>query len=126
MNPLFPDLFKRLLLATLAFASTPLCAQSGQSGAGFGTIWESVTILLVGAGLFYFMVLRPEMAKRAAREEEMKALKRGDKVVATGIIGTVKKVSKEQIIVTMWDGSDLAFLPEAISHVVPGTKGAQE
>lgn len=54
------------------------------------------------------------------------SLKKGDRVTAMGIVGTVVKVQDQTVIVKMFDGSKIEFLKGAITDVTPGTEGASE
>ena len=48
-----------------------------------------------------------------------KTLKKGDKVVAMGVLGTVVKVQDQTVILRMFDGSKIEFLKQAITDVSP-------
>jgi preprotein translocase subunit YajC len=53
-------------------------------------------------------------------------MKKGDKVVAMGIVGTVSKVQEQTVLVRMHDGSELEFLKEAIANVTPAGETKKE
>lgn len=71
---------------------------------------------------FYFILFRPEQKRRKALEEQRSALKKGDRVTAMGIIGTVYKIQDQTIILKMVDGNKIEFLKGAITDVVPGNE----
>ncbi len=86
---------------------------------GFGQTLIMIAIAL----LFFYMILwRPEQKRRKAAEELRGSLKKGDRVTAMGIIGTVIRVQENTVIVKMFDGSKIEFLKAAISDVIPGTE----
>ena len=55
-------------------------------------------------------------------DEQRNTIKKGDKVVAVGIVGTVVKVQPDTLILKMYDGSKIEVLKAAINDVVPGTE----
>ena len=57
-------------------------------------------------------------------EAQRSAMKKGDKITAMGIIGTLVKVSPDSptVIVKMYDGSKIELLKAAISEVHPATE----
>jgi preprotein translocase subunit YajC len=81
------------------------------------------TLIMAGIALlfFYFILWRPEKKRKQEAEEKRNSLKKGDKVTAMGIIGTVYKVQDQTVILRMVDGSKVEFLKGAITDVVPGT-----
>jgi preprotein translocase subunit YajC len=83
--------------------------------------WQ--TIIMIGLALvfFYFILWRPEQKRRKAMEKQRSGLKKGDRVTAMGIVGTVDKIQETTIIVKMVDGSKIELLKGAITDVQPGT-----
>ena len=71
---------------------------------------------------FYFLLMRPEQKKRKAQEEQRNALKKGDRVTAMGILGTVLRVQEQSVILKMYDGSKIEVLKGAITDVTPGNE----
>lgn len=84
--------------------------------------WQPVIMFSVAAVFFYFILWRPEQKRRKAMEEQRNTIKKGDKVVAVGIVGTVVKVLTDTLILKMYDGSKIEVLKAAINDVVPGTE----
>lgn len=85
---------------------------------GFGQTLVMIAVALV---FFYFIMWRPEQKRRKALETVRNELKKGDRVTAMGIIGTVSRVQEHTVILKMVDGSKIEFLKAAISEVVPGS-----
>lgn len=81
------------------------------------------TIFMVAIALvfFYLILWRPEQKRRKAMEQQRSALKKGDRVTAMGIIGTVVRIDEHTLILKMYDGSKIEMLKAAISDVIPGT-----
>lgn len=86
---------------------------------GFGQTLIMIAIALL---FFYLILWRPEQRRRKAAELQRNSLKKGDRVTAMGIIGTVVRVQEHTIILKMFDGSKLEFLKAAVTDVVPGSE----
>lgn len=105
-------------LSFLAFFPGMLMAEGeGGSSTQQGFIQ---TIVMIGiAVLFFYIILwRPEQKRRKALEEQRSSLKKGDRVTAMGIVGTVDDVREHTIILKNIDGSKIELLSAAISEVV--------
>lgn len=77
------------------------------------------TVVMIGiAVLFFYVILwRPEQKRRKALEEQRSKLKKGDRVIAMGIIGIVDKIDNETVILKMVDGGKIEVLAAAITEV---------
>ncbi len=80
-------------------------------------LWQTVIMIGVAFAFFYLILWRPEQKRRKALEEQRSSLKKGDKVVAMGIIGTVDKLQDDTVILKMCDGAKVEFLTGAITDV---------
>lgn len=119
-------MFKKLSLLPLFLSSSLLFAQaSGEEvqaaeGGNF-----SQTLIMIGIAIlfFYFILWRPEQKRRKALETQRSSMKKGDKVTAMGIIGTIVKISAESptVILKMYDGAKIEILKAAITEVHPAT-----
>jgi len=76
-------------------------------------------MIAVALVFFYLILWRPEQKRRKAQDELRTSLKKGDRVTAMGIIGTVFRVDEQTVILKMVDGTKIEFLKAAISEVVP-------
>lgn len=85
-------------------------------------LWQSLFMIGIAVICFYFIVWRPNQKQRKHLEEQRNSLKKGDRVVAMGILGTVIRLQDQTVIVKMYDGSKLEFLKGAISEIIPGTE----
>jgi preprotein translocase subunit YajC len=47
-------------------------------------------------GVFYFLLIRPQQQRAKEMKSMLAALKRGDRVVAGGILGTVQRVAPDK------------------------------
>ncbi len=86
------------------------------------------TLMLLGFGVvfFYFLLWRPEQKRRKNMEKQRSSLKKGDRVTAMGIIGSVVRIQDTSVILKMVDGSKIEVLKAAITDVQPGTEEVQE
>jgi preprotein translocase subunit YajC len=86
---------------------------------GFGQTLVMIAIAMV---FFYLILWRPEQKRRKELEAQRNQMKKGDKVTAMGIIGTIVRIQENSVIVRMVDGSKIEFLKAAISDVSPGSE----
>lgn len=86
------------------------------------------TFMLLGFGVlfFYFLLWRPEQKRRKAAEKLRSSMKKGDRVTAMGIIGTVVRVENNSVVLKMIDGSKIEMLKAAVSEVQPGVEETPE
>ncbi len=83
------------------------------------------TLVMIGMAIifFYFILWRPEQKRRKAMEQQRSALKKGDRVTAMGIVGTVVKLQEKTVVLKMVDGvSRIEVLTAAITDVQPTTE----
>lgn len=84
-------------------------------------MWQTLVMISIAFVFFYFILMRPEQKRRKAMEEQRNALKKGDRVTAVGILGTVLRVEDQTVILKMYDGSKIEVIKGAISDVIPGS-----
>ncbi len=83
---------------------------------------QTLMMIAIALVFFYFILWRPEQKKRKAMEQQRSALKKGDRVTAMGLIGTVFKIQEKTVILKMYDGSKIEILSAAITDVQPATE----
>ena len=95
-------------------------AQEGTPSPGGGL---TQTLIMIGIALvfFYFILWRPEQKRRKAMDEVRSSIKKGDRVTAMGIVGTVSAIKEQTVILKMVDGAKIEVLKGAITDVSPGT-----
>lgn len=86
------------------------------------SFWQTLVMIGIAFLFFYVILWRPEQKRRKALEEQRSALKKGDRVAAMGIIGTVIKVGDQTVILKMYDGSKLEFYKAAVTDILPETE----
>lgn len=86
--------------------------------------FQTLTMISVAIIFFYFILWRPEQKRRKALEQLRSSMKKGDRAIAMGIIGTISRVTEQTVVLRMVDGSEIEVLKAAISEVTP--PGAQD
>ena len=110
----------------LVLATGSLLADEAAAPAAGGNMYQTLMLLGFGVVFFYFLLWRPEQKRRKALEKQRSGLKKGDRVTAMGIIGSVVRIQDNTVILKMVDGSKIEVLKMAISDVQPGTDEATE
>lgn len=103
----------------MSFFISPALAADAPAGAPDAGMFN--ILFLVGFGLiFYFFMWRPQ-AKRAKEHKNLLAgLSTGDEVVTGGgILGKVKKVTDEFVVLEVGDSQELKFQKGSIVAVLP-------
>ncbi len=75
-------------------------------------------VLMIGLALvfFYLILWRPEQKRRKAAEAMRSALKKGDKITAMAIVGTIDRITDHTVIIKTVD-SKIEVLKAAITDV---------
>lgn len=108
-----------LLGRTISFAQENSAPETLPRDQGMTQTFIMIAIALI---FFYLILWRPEQKRRKAMEEQRSALKKGDRVTAMGIVGTIVRIDEHTVILKMYDGSKIEMLKAAISDVVPGSE----
>jgi preprotein translocase subunit YajC len=74
-------------------------------------------MVLVALLFFYFILWRPEQKRRKAIESKRSALKKGDRVTAMGIVGTILKITDTTVVMSTAGESKIEVLKAAITDV---------
>lgn len=118
-------LFSGAILALGALQAAALGAAEGDAPpiAPASQDFMQTLVMFAIAGLFfYFILYRPEQKRRKEAAERRNNLAKGDRVMASGILGTVSKIQEQTVILQMVDGSKIEVVKEAISEVLPSTQ----
>ncbi|MEI6242047.1 MAG: preprotein translocase subunit YajC [Chlamydiota bacterium] len=116
---------KKFVFCLGSFASF-LHADAPVAAASKGNFLQPLLMIGVAIVFFYFILWRPEQKRRKKMEAQRCAIKKGDRVTAMGIIGTVSRIKDTTIILKMIDGSEIEFLKAAISDVQPSSDEKSE
>lgn len=94
--------------------SAPGGGAQGQQSPSFMMVWLAIMV-----GLFYFMLIRPQQRKERERKALINAVKTGDNIVfGGGILGVVRNVKDNTIVVRIADGVKMEILRSAVSSIL--------
>lgn len=113
---------RKLMLILCSMATLPLFAE-GEAPAAGGNMMQTLIMIVVALAFFYFILWRPEQKRRKSMETLRSSLKKGDKITAMGILGTIVKVQDNTVVVSLYDGAKAELLKAAITDVQPGSAG---
>jgi len=78
--------------------------------------------LVAMAGIFYFLILRPQMRRQKEQQAKIASLKKGDQVVtAGGLIGKVIKVDDQTVDLELGPNVRVRAVRATIGDVLPPT-----
>ncbi len=108
-------------LSALSFLPLALFAQDAAPSSQNNMV---STLMMIGLALvfFYFILWRPEQKRRKAAEAMRGAMKKGGRVTAMGIIGTIDQIKEHTVILKMIEGAKLEVLKAAITEVQASTE----
>ncbi|MNJ33696.1 preprotein translocase subunit YajC [compost metagenome] len=87
------------------------------------TAGNSILTLIVPFAImfivFYFLLIRPQKKKQQTRNNMLRELKKGDKIVTIGgLHGTILSLTDDTVVLQVNDATKLTFERNAISHSV--------
>ncbi len=82
-----------------------------------GDVWGMVLYCLVVFGIIYFFMVRPNKRRMAEYKKMLDAMKVGNRVMAAGIYGTIKKVNETTIEVEIAKGVVVEMNKNAVASV---------
>lgn len=90
-----------------------------QSAGGMGSGLEMIFLFVPLMAIWYFLLIRPQRRQAKKREEALKAIRRGDQVVAGGgLLGKVTKVIDDaELEVEIAEGVRVRILRAYVSDV---------
>jgi preprotein translocase subunit YajC len=86
------------------------------SGSAFAIQMVPLLLLFV---IFWVLIIRPQQARAKAHRTMLESVKRGDEVVAGGLIGRVTKVSDNELDVEIAKGVTARVVKAMITEVRP-------
>ncbi len=93
-------------------------AQAATGAAPESSILGMLPILLMFVVL-YFLMIRPQMKKAKEQKGMTEGLKKGDEVIAMGIIGKIVKVTDGYIGLDVGDGKVIYMQKQAVATLLP-------
>jgi preprotein translocase subunit YajC len=96
-------------------------------GGGTGALMTQVVFFVAIFAIFYFLMIRPQQRQKRAREDMLRAIKKGDRVVTTGgMHGTVIGLSEHTVTLRVADQVKLEFDRPAIGRIVVEGQGDKD
>lgn len=81
--------------------------------------------LVAMAGIFYFLILRPQMRRQKEQQAKIGSLKKGDQVVTGGgLIGKVIKVDEQTVDLELGPNVRVRAVRATLGDVLPPTGSA--
>ena len=100
------------IVIDLAYAMGP----PPQSSGGAASVMIQLVPIALVLGIFFFLVIRPQQRERRRREEMLRALKKGDRVVAAGgLIGTIVGVTDRKVTLKLGDSVRVECLRSSVT-----------
>jgi len=116
-----------LAMAGMSLAAFPLFAEETTAPASSqGNLMQTVIMIAVALVFFYFILWRPEQKRRKQMQKVRDSLKKGDRVTAMGIVGTVSKIQDNTVILALYDGAKMEIMKAAITEVQPASEEKAE
>ena len=82
-----------------------------------GDIWGMELYLIIVFGIIYFLMVRPNKKRMAEYQKMLDALKVGNRVMAAGIYGTIKKINDKTIEMEVAKGVVIEVNKNAVASV---------
>ncbi len=105
---------KRLFFSLFALFTTTAFADDGAASAQQQNMYQTFLMIALAGVFFYFFIWRPEQKKRATLEKQRSEMKKGDRVMAAGLVGTVKTINDDDTITITSASSTLDVLKAAV------------
>lgn len=83
-----------------------------------GSVWGLFWYCVIAFAIIYFMMVRPNKKRMAEYQKMLDSLKEGNRVMAAGIYGTIKKVNEKSIELEVAKG----VVIEVNKHAVAGVE----
>ena len=82
-----------------------------------GSVWGMMLYLIVVFGIIYLFMVRPNKKRMAEYQKMLDALKVGNRVMAAGIYGTIKKINDKSIEIEVAKGVVIEVNKNAVASV---------
>lgn len=82
-----------------------------------GSVWGMVVYCLVIFGILYLFMIRPNKKRMAEYQKMLDSIKVGNRILAAGIYGTVKKVNEKTIEMEIAKGVVIEVSKNAVAGI---------
>lgn len=114
---------KKILTFTAipAFCSSISAFAQTEPASGNSNLMQMLFMIGFAVIFFYFIIWRPDQKRRKQMEQMRSSITKGDRVTVMGIIGTVDKVEKDTVILSLYQGGKMEVLRNAITDIQPSS-----
>ena len=99
--------------------SAPFHTIAQAAGGGGDPLMRMLVPMLCMVGIFYFLLIRPQMRKEKERKKTIEAIKSGDRILFSGgILGTVANVKDQTFTVKIADNVKIEVARGAVARVL--------
>jgi len=95
----------------------PVTIDSVNAAAQTGSAWGMIAYCAAIFAIIYFLIVRPSKRRLAEYQKMLNSLKVGNRVLAAGIYGVVKKIGETTIDVEIAKGVVVVVAKNAIANV---------
>jgi preprotein translocase subunit YajC len=111
-----------VIAACAILSQASLFADDAAAPAREQNFMQTIIMIALALVFFYFILWRPEQKRRKAMEKQRSEMKKGDRIIAMGIVGTLDKIEEKTVILKMVDGAKVEVLKGAITEVQSSTE----
>ncbi|PWU14868.1 MAG: preprotein translocase subunit YajC [Chlamydiae bacterium] len=113
------------------FTIPALCATSSvfadvEATGGNSNLMQMLFMIGFAVIFFYFIIWRPDQKRRKQMEQMRNSIAKGDRVTVMGILGTIDKVEKDTVILSLYQGGKMEVLKNAITDIQPSVPKEKE
>ncbi len=112
-------------ISMLTFLSSAAAASAG----GEPPAWLQFLPLVAMGGIFWFLIIRPQMRQQKDHREKIAGIKKGDMVVtAGGLVGKIVRIDEHYCDVELAPGMKVKAVRSTIGDIIPpgGTAPAND
>ena len=102
----------------MSFLISDAVAQTATAAAPGGDIMQLLFPILLLA-VFYFLLIRPQQKRAKEHKEMLDALKKGDEVTVSGLIGRVVEIGENFVLVEFADNLQVKVQRQAVASLMP-------
>ena len=86
--------------------------------------WYNIMPIVMMIGIFYFLIMRPQIRQQKDQQKYVDNLKKGDKVITSGgMWGEIDAVDQQVVVLKVHDKTKIKMTRSAITGPQPGNEG---
>lgn len=110
----------RAIIAAMSLMFTSGAFADGAGASAAGNSASSFVMIGFMFILMYLLMIRPQNKKAKEHRDLMSKIKEGDEVLtASGIIGKVKKLNEQFVVLTLSEGIDVTLQKNSVAATMP-------